>query len=113
MVLSIVHTLKGGKMQEDKEKIGSKKGDLYVYSLRNGQVASTIAVGSNDLLILQVYKNIFKKPMVAVLHDMIGTAARCWEDHHHRIIKEMEEKLRTDELIILKYIQKYGRISPQ
>ena len=99
-------------MQEDKEKIGSKKGDLYVYSLRKGQIASSLSVGSNDLLILQMYKNIFKKPMVAVLHDMIGTAATCWEQQHERKIKEMEEKLRTDELIILEYIKRYGRISP-
>jgi len=59
-----------------------------------------------------MYKNIFKKPMVAVLHDMIGTAARCWEDHHHRIIKEMEEKLRTNENIILAYLERFGRIRP-
>ena len=100
-------------MQEDKEKIGSKKGDLYVYSLRKGQIASSISVGSDDLLILQTYKNIFKKPMVAVLHDMIGTAAMCWEEHHRRIIKEMKEKIATDELIIIRYIEKFGRIRPR
>ena len=102
-------------MQENQENIGDKgdkKEDLYVYSLRKGQIACSIAIGHDDLLILQMYKNIFKKPMVAVLHDMIGTAAMCWEEHHRRIIKEMEEKIITDEKIIMAYLHKFGRISP-
>jgi hypothetical protein len=102
-------------MQENQENIGDigdKKGDLYVYRLRKGQIACSMAIGYDDLLILQMYKNIFKKPMVAVLHDMIGTAAMCWEEQHGRKIKEMEEKLITNELIIIRYIQKFGRISP-
>ena len=112
MVLSIVLYEKGGIMQENTDDKGSKPSDLYIYGLRNGQVASTIAIGRGDLTILQMYKSIFKKPMVAVLHDMIGTAAKCWEERHIRIIKQMEEKLRTDEKIIMEYLQRFGRIRP-
>ncbi len=95
-------------MEENREK----PIDLYVYSLREGQIASRIAVGQGDLTILWMYKHLFKKPMRAVLHDMIGTAAKCWEEHHVRIIKEMEEKIITDEKIIVGFIRKFGRIRP-
>jgi len=103
-------------MQENQENIGDKGGktsDLYVYGLRNGQIASTIAVGHGDLTILWMYKHLLKKPMLAVLHDMIVTATKCWENQHDRNIKEMEEKLRTQEDIIVRYIRKFGRIRPQ
>jgi hypothetical protein len=50
--------------------------------------------------------------MVAVLHYMIGTAAKCWEERHNRNLKEMEEKLITNEKIIVEYMKRFGRISP-
>jgi len=33
------------------------------------------------------------------------SAGKCWEEQHDRKIKEMEEKLRIDEKIIMEYIQ--------
>ena len=99
-------------MQENKGDKGSKLSDLYVYGLKKGQIACSMAIGHGDLEILRMYKHIFKKPMVAILHDMIVTATKCWEERHIRIIKEMEEKLRTDEKIILAYLQRFGRIKP-
>jgi hypothetical protein len=50
--------------------------------------------------------------MLAVLHDMIVTATKCWENQHDRNIKEMEEKLRTQEDIIVRYIRNFGRVRP-
>ena len=99
-------------MEENREEKREKPIDLYVYSLREGQIASYVAVGKGDLMILWMYKGLFKKPMRAVFHDMVGTAAKCWEEHHVRKIKEMEEKIATYELIIMRYIQKFGRIRP-
>jgi hypothetical protein len=40
------------------------------------------------------------------------SAGKCWEEQPDRKIKEMEEKLRIDEKIIMEYIQKFGRIKP-
>jgi len=96
-----------------KEKTSDTIGDLYVYSLRKGKIASYIAIGHVDLLILKMYKNILRKPMRAILHDMIGTAAKCWEEKHDQQIKELEEKSITDERIIYAYIKSFGRIKPE
>jgi len=89
---------------------GKGREDLYVYSLGRSKTATNIAVSSGDLQILKMYSHIFKRPMVWILHDMIGTAAKCWEEHHNRIIKEMEEKSITDERIIAEYIIRFGPI---
>ena len=99
-------------MQENNGDKGSKPGDLYAYRLKREEVAGRVSIGSGDLEILRMYKHLCKKPMLAVLHDMIGTAAKCWEEHHNRNIKEMKEKLRTNEMIILEYLRRFGRISP-
>ncbi len=99
-------------MQENKDDKGGKLSDLYVYGLKKGQIACSMAIGHGDLEILRMYKHLFKKPMVAILHDMIVTATKCWEEHHNRKIKEMEEKLRTNEKIILEYMKRFGRIRP-
>jgi len=99
-------------MQENTDDKGDLTGELPAYSLKHSDIASYIAVGQGDLDILQMYKHLFKKPMLAVLHYMIITAAKCWEEHHNRNIKEMKEKLRTNEMIILEYLRRFGRISP-
>ena len=99
-------------MQENTDDKSAKTGELRDYSLKHRNIATTIPVGEGDLEILQMYKLILKKPMLAVLHYMIITAVKCWEEHHGRIIKEMEEKLRTDEKIIVEYLQRFGRIRP-
>ena len=99
-------------MQENNSDKGSKPGDLYTYMLKKGQRASTIAVGYDDLEILRMYKYLLKKPMLVVVHEMIVTAVKCWENEHNRKFKEMEEKLRTQEDIIICYIRKFGRVRP-
>ena len=99
-------------MQENDGDKGSKPGDLYTYGLKKGDIASRIAIGSDDLAILRMYKHLLKKPMLVVLHEMIVTAVKCWENEHNRKFKEMEEKLRTQEDIIIRYIRKFGRVRP-
>ncbi len=99
-------------MQENNGDKGSKPGDLYTYMLKKGDIAARVSIGYGDLEILRMYKHLLKKPIVVVLHEMIVTAVKCWENEHNRKFKEMEEKLRTQEDIIVRYIQKYGRISP-
>ena len=100
-------------MQENNGDKGSKPGDLYTYGLKRGEVAGRVSIGGGDLEILRMYKHLLKKPMVVVLHDMIVTAVKCWENRHDRNIKEMEEKIATDELIIMEYIKRFGRIRPR
>ena len=99
-------------MQENKGDKGYKTSELYTYGLKRGQRAGTVALGYGDLEILRMYKHLLKKPIVVVLHDMIVTAVKCWENQHNRKFKEMEEKLRTQEDIIMRYIRKFGRVRP-
>ena len=99
-------------MQENKGDKGDKPGDLYTYGLKRGQRAGTVPLGHGDLEILRMYKHLLRKPMVAILHDMIVTAVKCWENEHNRKFKEMGEKLRTQEDIIVRYIRKFGRVRP-
>ena len=100
-------------MQENNGDKGSKLSDLYTYRLKREQRAGTVAVGYGDLEILRMYKHLREKPIVAVLHDMIVTAVKCWEEQHNRKIKEMEEKIATDARIIIRYIEKFDRVRPR
>jgi len=100
-------------MQENKGAKGDIRDELPAYSLKHSDVATCIGVGQHDLEIIQMYRHIFRRPMLAVLHYMIFTAAKCWEEHHNRIIKEMEEKRSADERIITEYIKRFGRIGPR
>jgi len=89
---------------------GKRREDLYVYSLGRSKTATNIAVSSGDLQILKMYSHIFKRPMVWILHDMIGTAAKCWEENHVRKIKQLKEESRTDKRIIIAYVKRFGPI---
>jgi hypothetical protein len=109
----LTDTKKGGEMKDKTDDKDDKIGELPAYGLKHSEIASTLPLGQGDLDILQMYKHVFNRPMVAVLHYMIGTAAMCWEEHHIRIIKEMREKLITNEKIIVAYIEKFGRIKPK
>jgi len=95
---------------DDKDDITS---ELPHYGLKHGNIATFIPVGQHDLEIIQMYRHIFRKPMLAVLRYTIVTAAKCWEEHHSGIIKEMEEKRSTDERIITEYIKRFARIRPR
>ena len=38
-----------------------------------------------------IYREIYKKPLTTVLHVMIGTAAKCWEENHVEKMEELKE----------------------
>ncbi len=46
--------------------------------------------------------------MTAVLHEMIGTAAKCWEERHEFVIDELRNNLVQLEGIAFAYLKKYG-----
>jgi hypothetical protein len=48
--------------------------------------------------------------MTAVLHFMIGMAVRCFEAKHDKQIRDLEERVRIQAFIIVKYIEKYGQL---
>ena len=85
----------------------------YVYKLRREDVATHIPIGKGDHNILIVYKNIDKMPLIAVLHHIIGRGAKCREEKHVEVIKELEERLRIATKIAAAYLQKYGKIRPE
>ncbi len=82
----------------------------YVYRLRREDVSTLIGISRGDHNLLTVYKNIDWKPMIAVLHDLIGLGAQCREEKHTRVIEDLEERLRIATRIGAAYLQKYGPI---
>ena len=42
--------------------------------------------------------------MTAVLHHMLGRASKCWEEKHDKQIRDLEERVRIQAFIIVKYI---------
>ena len=85
----------------------------YVYRLRREDVSTLIGISRGDHTLLKVYKNIDRKPMRAVLHDLIGFGAKCREEKHVEVIKDLEERLRIATRIAAAYLRKYGKIRPE
>ncbi len=48
-----------------------------------------------------MYKHVIKMPMTSVLHYMIGTAAKCWEEKHDQQVADLNEGVRTQAKIIV------------
>jgi len=94
-------------------KTTKSKMPQYVYRLRKDDDFTFIAIGRGDRNLLEVYKNIDRKPMRAVLHDLIGLAAKCREEKHTRVIEDLEERLRITTKIAAAYLRKYGKIAPE
>jgi len=91
------------------------KVDKYSYSgprfvLTRSGVYRKVGVSEGDHKILTMYAHKFGIPRTTVLHDMIGWAAKCWEEKHVQTIKELEEHDRTQTRIIVAYLRKYGPI---
>ena len=87
------------------------KGNPYAYRLRKEDIATYVAIGEGDAMVLNMYKDIQRRPRVAVLHDFIGYAAKCLEEKHDETIRTLNEKLRVQARIILAYLNKYGPIT--
>ena len=75
-----------------------------------------LRISEGDYTILNIYHELYKKPRSTILHEMIGTAAKCWEEKHDEQLAELrewKEKTADYELmarIIELYVQKYGRL---
>jgi len=91
-----------GKSNIDKQK--------YVYRIEKRKEATRIRIGNADLVILKVYKERYNISMTAVVHEMIGTAAKCWEERHEFTIGELRNNLVQLEGIAFAYLKKYGRL---
>ncbi len=85
----------------------------YVYRLKREDIATVVSIGSGDLHILKAYKGHLNIPIRTVLHHMIGTAAKCWEEKHDTYIQELEKRNRVLDEIVVTYLQKYGKIRPK
>ena len=83
----------------------------YVHRIKRQDLAAEIATSAGDLDILRAYKEHLNLPMRSVLHYMIGTAAKCWEEKHDETMKNMLERIRVQAKIIVAYIHKYGAVS--
>ena len=94
-------------------KTTKSKMPQYVYRLRKDDDFTFIAISRGDRNLLEVYKNIDRKPMLAVLHDLIGLGAKCREEKHVEVIEDLEERLRIATRIATAYLRKYGKIRPE
>ena len=83
----------------------------YVHRIKRQDLAAEIAISAGDFDILRAYKEHLNIPMRSVLHYMIGTAAKCWEEKHDETMKNMLERIRVQAKIIVAYIHKYGAVS--
>ncbi len=82
----------------------------YVYRVPRDHKRAIIAISDDDKEIVLMYKNIFKRPLIAVIHWMIGQSAKCWEEEHEEVIRNLQERARIQARIILAYLHKYGPI---
>ena len=82
----------------------------YVYRVPKDQIGTHIAISKGDNEIIRMYKDVFRRPMIAVLHAMIGQSAKCWEEKHEKVIENLQERVRIQAKIIVAYLNKYGPI---
>lgn len=106
-----------GVMSEESSretKILNKPG--YVYRVTDQGKSRSMRISEGDYVIISVYSNLYSKPRTTILHEMIGTAAKCWQEKHNERLPELQEwKNNTLDYGLLKrivqlYFQKYGRL---
>ena len=68
-----------------------EKDKLKPQRLSKKDAVASINIDLGDNTILKVYKNLLQAPMRTVIHFMIGTAARCYEEQHLQHIQDLEE----------------------
>ena len=88
-----------------------KRPESYVHRIKRREMAAQVAISAGDYDILRAYKGHLNVPMRSVLHYMIGTAAKCWEEKHDETMRSMLERIRIQAKIIVAYIHKYGPVS--
>ncbi len=86
----------------------------YVFRVTTQGKSRNMRIAERDYNIITVYRNLYNKPRTTILHEMIGTAAKCWEEKHDEQLKELREwKNKTEDYelmarIVELYKQKYG-----
>ena len=80
------------------------------YMLRKNDYAGSVHIDLGDKTILKVYRRVLNTTMTAVLHFFLGLGTRCYEEKHDDQIRDLEERVRIQATIILKYIEKYGQL---
>jgi len=98
-------------METKKTRIRGNKRAKYVFRLPDDDIATQMAIGKGDLDIIEVYKAILGVSRRAVLHEMIGTAARCWEENHPKVINKMAETIAGQKSLLFLYRAKFGRLT--
>ena len=94
-----------------KTKHKENKVGRYVYRLPREDIATMLAVGKGDLSILDVYAGIMGISRIAVIHEMIGTAARCWEENHPAAINKMADKITGQKQLLFLYRYRFGPLA--
>ncbi len=88
----------------------------YVFRVTTQGKSRNMRIAEGDYDIITTYGNLYSKPRTTILHEMIGTATKCWEEKHAEQLPELLEwrdKTKDYELmarIIELYKQKYGRL---
>lgn len=88
----------------------------YVFRVTTQGKSRNMRIAEGDYDIITIYGNLYSKPRTTILHEMIGTAAKCWEEKHNEQLPELLEwrdKTKNYELmarIIELYHKKYGRL---
>ena len=88
----------------------------YVFRVTTQGKSKSMRITEGDYTIISIYGDRYNKPRTTILHEMIGTAAKCWEEKHNERLPELQEwkdKTKDYELmarIIELYHQKYGRL---
>ena len=72
--------------------------------------AAHVHVDQGDKTILKVYKGVLKTTMTAAFHFFLGIGIRCYEEKHDEQIRDLQERVRIQAKIIVKYIEKYGQL---
>ncbi|MFC1861775.1 hypothetical protein ACFLT4_07460 [Chloroflexota bacterium] len=87
-----------------------KSTTIKPYRLRKEDYATHVYIDKGNKTILKLYKSTLKMTMTATLHFLIGLGARCFEEKHDQQIQDLEERVRIQAQIIVKYIEKYGQL---
>ena len=72
--------------------------------------AAHVHVDNGDKTVLKVYKSVLKSTMTAAFHFFLGIGIRCFEEKHDEQIRDLQERVRIQVKIIVKYIEKYGQL---
>jgi len=97
-------------MKDYTRKSKGNKPEHYVYRLSHANTAALIPISRGDKDILHVYKGLLGISMTSVMHEMIGVAARCWEENHPYVINKMAKQITGMKYLLHLYRGKFGKL---